>query len=209
MDEYRKVFPLNMRVICRELSLLLLCCYCQIICSFYYRFKCRLDPLLLLLRHLGQYPRGKIHFLWLRPDADAKPRKVLTEDVDDRFESVVRPRTAGESQTMRSERNVHVITADEDLLRDIQFVELRQFADAFAGAVHERRRLHEKTVPSLNRRFGNNRHELLGITPIPCPQFFGDMIDGHEPRVVARLLVLLPGIAETDQEEMGLHRFVV
>jgi hypothetical protein len=26
---------------------------------------------------------------------------------------------------------------------------------------------------------------------------------------VARLLVLLPGIAETDQEEMGLHRFVV
>lgn len=132
-------------------------------------------------------------------------RKVTTERIDDGLEPVVRARATVHAEPVRAERQVDVVAENQNLLGGIELEEVYELTHAFAGAVHERRRLHEEHGLSIQFSFGHVTQKLLFVLVLPCFRFFGQKIERHPTCVVTRELVLFARVAQTDDEEFRFH----
>ena len=79
-------------------------------------------------------------------------------------------------------------------------VEIHRLGDCLTAEIHEGGRLHQQASLAADRRFadGGFEFDLIDLRA----ELFGDIVDGDEARVVTGALVLLAGIAETDNDEL-------
>ena len=165
------------------------------------------DGLLLLLRELAEHPRRQVviraRFL---ADADLDAREILASEViNDVFQAILAACRTFRAHSKRAdvERNI-VRQHDNALWRD--FVERRRVADRLAGQIHERLRFKEQHALSAEHSLPRERLELHAVDFLAGTRTIA--LKRTETSVVARVVVLAAGVAQTDHDPLDrLHRF--
>src|SRR5579862_9276006 len=140
------------------------------------------------------------------PDADAQPPEILGGELrGDVLQAVVTGRAASMLELNRPRLEVELVVHDQHLLRS-DAKEARDRRHGGPASVHERLRHQQARVAG---RRADLRHESIELAfgPKRNPAYFSEPFDKPESRVVPRISVLAPGIAEPDHDTKRLsHR---
>ena len=164
---------------------------------------CLRERLGLLGAESAQHPVRKIHLpARLGTDAQLDPwERIRAGQLDDALDAVVAARAplAADAQLAGGEGDV--VEHDDDML-DVQLVELHRRHDGLAAVVHVGLRLEEEAALPAEGAVRDVALELHAVDLDALGR--GDRVDRHESGIVARVLILHPGVAEADDEPLGL-----